>query len=194
MKYFVWIIFLLFGLQSAAWGQSAPTWRDRMKAMGGPDKPRQESPWYGMMPPDQKGVVSWYTLGQVTLVKQPDRVVREFSMREIRGQMNQVKQPDRFLPQFSKDIIALDRKQVKLQGFMMPLEMGEKQKHFLLVSQPPYCAFHVQGGLQAMVEVEAKVPVKYSIDLMVISGRFAVVKDDPTGLYYRLTEGVIVRQ
>lgn len=118
--------------------------------------------------PELKGVVSWKTLAEVTPVKQKDK----------------------FVPNFSASITQLDRKEVRLQGFMMPLEMGERQKNFILTAMPPGCAFCLPGGPDAIVEVQAKSPIKYALEPIVLSGRFEVLKDDPTGLYYRLTNAV----
>jgi hypothetical protein len=76
---------------------------------------------------------------------------------------------------------------------MMPLEPGEKQKHFLLSSVPLTCAFCVPGGPESMVEVKTKAPVKYSMEAVVVEGNFAVLADDPYGLYYRITDAVAVK-
>jgi hypothetical protein len=81
----------------------------------------------------------------------------------------------------------------RVQGFMMPLEPGEKQKHFLLSSVPLTCSFCVAGGPESMVEVRTKTAVKYSLEAVVVEGQFAVLKDDPYGLYYRITEAVPVK-
>lgn len=116
--------------------------------------------------PDIKGVVSWNTLAQV----------------------KQVKSKDRILPEFTKDIAALNDKEVKLQGFMMPLEPGEKQKHFLISLNPQTCSFCLPAGPEGVVEVKSKTPVKYTFEPIILSGKLAVLKDDPMGLYYRLTE------
>jgi hypothetical protein len=118
--------------------------------------------------PERQDVVSWKLLGQVELIKAKDR----------------------YVPQFSGNVSALDKKEVKLQGFMMPLEMGDKQSHFILSATPQTCAFCLPGGPEQMVEVKMKTPVKYGFDPIVVSGRLAVLKDDPTGVYYRLTEAV----
>ena len=131
----------------------------------GPRQPPQQ-----MELPELKGVVSWKTLAEVTPVKQKDK----------------------FVPSFSRGITQLDKKEVKLQGFMMPLELGEKQKNFILTSTPPGCAFCLPGGPDAIVEVQAKTPIKYGFEPVILSGRFSVLKDDPTGLYYRLTDAVPV--
>jgi hypothetical protein len=98
------------------------------------------------------------------------------------------------MPQFSNSITALDKKEVRLQGFMMPLDMGEKQKRFILSALPPSCAFCLPGGPDQLVEVQAKTAVKYGFDPIVLSGRLTVLRDDPMGLYYRLTEAVPVAQ
>jgi hypothetical protein len=116
--------------------------------------------------PERKDVVSWKTLAQVELVKQKDR----------------------YVPQFSSSVAALDKKDVKVQGFMMPLEMGEKQSHFVLAAMPTTCAFCVPGGPESMVEVKMKTPVKYTFDALVITGKLTVMKDDPSGIFYRLTD------
>ena len=44
-----------------------------------------------------------------------------------------------------------------------------------------------------MVEVKTKTPVKYSLEPVVVEGVFAVLKDDPYGLYYRITDAVAVK-
>lgn len=126
------------------------------------------SPYAGKPLPELKGVVSWRTLAQVETVRVKDR----------------------FVPQFSKNVAALDKKDVRLQGFMLPLDMGEKQKRFLLVALPPTCSFCLPGGPEQAVEVQAKTPVKYGFEPIVVSGRLAVLRDDSMGLYYRLTDAV----
>jgi len=131
---------------------------------------RQVPPQFDKPLPELRGVVSWKTLAEVTPVKQKDK----------------------FVPSFSAAITKLNKKEVKLQGFMMPLEMGDRQKTFLLTSTPPGCAFCLPGGPDALVEVQAKTPIKYGFEPMVVSGRFQVLKDDPTGLFYRLTDAVPV--
>jgi hypothetical protein len=118
--------------------------------------------------PDRKDVVSWKLLAQVELVKVKDR----------------------YQPQFSSGVAALDAKEVKVQGFMMPLEMGDKQSHFILSSTPQSCAFCMPGGPESLVEVKMKRPVSYDMEAVVLTGKLAVLKDDPTGVFYRLTDAV----
>jgi len=92
------------------------------------------------------------------------------------------------VPEFSREILALDRKDVKVQGFIVPLDMGDRQKRFLITAVPPHCSFCLPAGPDAIVEVVAKTAVRYGFDPIVVSGRFSVLKDDAGGLLYRLTD------
>jgi hypothetical protein len=120
--------------------------------------------------PEMKGVVSWKTLSQVEPVKQGTKMV----------------------PQFSRDIMGLDKKDVRIQGFIVPLDMGDKQKHFLLSAVPPHCPFCMPAGPDTIVEVLAKKPLAYGFEPIVVAGRFAVLKDDPAGVLYRMTDAELV--
>ncbi len=116
--------------------------------------------------PDLQGVVSWKTLGLVEPVKQG-------------GQM---------VPKFDKQILALDAKVVRVQGFVLPLDLGDQQHHFLISAVPPHCQFCLPAGPDAIVEVMAKKAVPYSFEPVILSGKFAVLRNDTDGLLYRLTE------
>lgn len=121
--------------------------------------------------PPRADVVSWLLLGTV-------------KMRDVRTGPR---------PVFSPAQLALPFRLQRIQGFMMPLEAGEKQKHFLLTSVPLTCSFCIPGGPESMVEVFTKTPVKYTLEPVVVEGRFAVLTDDPHGLYYRITDAVSVK-
>ena len=100
---------------------------------------------------------------------------------------------NRLLPAFPATVQALNDKPQRIQGFMMPLEPGERQRHFLLSSVPLSCSFCVPGGPESMVEVKTRTPVKYSLEPVVVEGKFAVLADDPYGLYSRITDAVAVK-
>ena len=99
----------------------------------------------------------------------------------------------RFLPVFTPMQLALNQKTQRIQGYMMPLDPGEKQVHFLLSSVPLTCAFCTPGGPESMVEVKSKTPVKYSMEPVVVEGIFSVLEDDSFGLYYRMSDAKSVR-
>ena len=120
--------------------------------------------------PEMSGVVSWRTLAQVEPVKQGNKMV----------------------PEFSKEILGLNRKDVRVYGFIIPLDMGADQKHFLISAVPPHCPFCLPAGPDALVEVLAKKPISYGFEPVVVAGKFAVLKDDPAGVLYRMTEAEAV--
>ena len=120
--------------------------------------------------PERAGIVSWRTLAQVSPVKQGNKMV----------------------PSFSKDILALDRKDAKIQGFMIPLDVGDKQKRFLITAVPTHCSFCLPAGPDGLVEVIARTPVRFTYEPIVVAGRFTVVNDDASGLLYRLSDAAQV--
>lgn len=117
--------------------------------------------------PERNDIVSWKLLAQVEPVKVKDKV----------------------LPQFSDSVLALDRKTVKVQGFMLPLEAGAKISHFLLAAVPQTCPFHVHlGGAESLIEVRTSKPITVTLDGVVFTGKLAVLRNDPEGVFYRLTD------
>jgi hypothetical protein len=116
---------------------------------------------------EREGVVSWKLLGTVKIKVEKSRAV----------------------PVFPQVVQALNNQPVKVQGFMMPLEPGDKQRHFLLSSVPTSCGFCVPAGPEGLVEVRTKVPVRYTLEPVTVEGRLAVLESDPYGVFYRIAEG-----
>lgn len=114
------------------------------------------------------GIVPWYTLSKVSFVQRDGKPTLEFG-EGIRG---------------------LDGKEVKLRGYITPLQFGSGQKHFLLSTRPPSCAFCIPAGPDEMVEVFCRTPVNYSLEPVTVEGKFAVLDKDPGGLFYRLADAV----
>jgi hypothetical protein len=112
------------------------------------------------------GVVPWQLLASVTTRAEKSRV----------------------MPVFPQSVQALNNQLIRLEGFMMPLEPGEKQRHFLLSSVPTTCAFCVPAGPEGLVEVRSRTPVKYGLEPVLVEGKLAVLNDDPYGLFYRIVD------
>jgi uncharacterized protein len=95
-------------------------------------------------------------------------------------------------PLFTQEIKELDTRELKLYGFMMPLDGGTtKQKRFLLTAWPPHCGFCMPGGPEMMVEVVADKSIEFTMEPIVVSGKFAVLENDV--VYYRLTKAQLVK-
>ncbi len=118
---------------------------------------------------DIKGVVSWEILARVDFKTTKDRII----------------------PTFAKEVLALNGQQVQLQGFMMPLDPGKSQKHFLISVNSATCPYCMPAGPEGVVEVKSSAPIKYGFEPIVISGKLSVLGNDPTGLFYKMSNAVL---
>lgn len=118
------------------------------------------------MLPDAKGAVPWSLLSSA-------------SIKKVQGRLG---------PDFPEAIRALNGKNVKVQGYILPLEAGQTHRYFLLSAWSPSCPFCQTAGPEAMVEVKARAAVKYSIDPVVVEGRLVLLDNDASGMFYRLVE------
>jgi hypothetical protein len=122
--------------------------------------------------PDRAGVVSWRTLAKVETVP-------------VKGRM---------VPKFDPQISELDRTTVRVQGFMLPMDLGDQQHHFLISAVPPHCPFCLPAGPDAVMEVKAKNAIAFSLEPVLLTGKFVVVKDDSYGLLYQLLDADAIRE
>jgi uncharacterized protein len=120
--------------------------------------------------PERAGFTSWRTLAQVELVKKNNKLG----------------------PVFAPAINTLDGKSIRVQGFMIPLDIGDNQRRFLLVAAPPHCSFCLPAGPDSMIEIRASKGVRYRFEAVALSGNFQLLRDDPAGLYYRLTDATAI--
>lgn len=115
---------------------------------------------------EREGVLSWSLLSSVTTRVEKNKVV----------------------PTFPAPVLALQNQPVKVQGFMLPLEPGERQRHFLLSAVPTSCSFCAPAGPEGLIEVRSKAPVRYTLEPVTVEGRLAVLSNDPYGLFYRIAD------
>ncbi len=95
---------------------------------------------------------------------------------------------------FPQSVQERSGKQVKINGFMLPLEPQLKQKRFLLTSNPPSCFFHIPGGPAGSIEVFAQEGIEASWDPILVEGRFEPQATSETGVVYQLYEARLVDQ
>lgn len=95
------------------------------------------------------------------------------------------KQTIAFLPEAQ----ALNGKQVTIHGWITPFNLGDGDtvKSFLLTGTPGTCPFCSGALPQDFVLVSADEPIPVDITAeFVLTGKFEINQDDPTGFYYRL--------
>ncbi len=127
--------------------------------------------------------------GPQPLVSPPLPAVPGALSWEVLGQVKPVRVKGKLLPEFSAAVIKLDRQEVKVAGFMLPLQSSERQNHFLLTVTSQTCSFCVPAGPEGIIEVRTRTPVRVTFDPVLIAGRLEVLRDDPTGVYYRISNG-----
>ncbi len=134
------------------------------------DTPAEAQSWYERKIA-QTGAVSWDTLSALEIEAE--------SIAPLRTIMH---------VRFSEAIRDLDEQEVKIIGFIYPTTAGRTHSRFLLSALPPGCPFCLPGGVTELVDVECAEEVVYTTDPIVLEGRFHVLEDDPSGMYYRLTQ------
>ena len=78
-------------------------------------------------------------------------------------------------------------KWVTITGFMVPLEAKFLQSRYLLTPKLSDCESCIEGGPSGYIEVRGT-PLHYRPEPLTLSGRLTLLQDDPSGMYYRLTE------
>jgi hypothetical protein len=167
-----------------ALGSSAtvPAWAQKP-----PAKPELTAPM-GSPVPGGTGAGHHSPQSPIAPLKPRDDVVAWSTLTDIKTR----KAGTRLLPDFQPHHRALGGKRQRLQGFMLPLKPGEFQNYFLLTSVPMTCSFCLPGGPESMVEVKATKPVRYSLEGVVVEGRFELLEDNQYGLYWRLVDAAPV--
>ena len=87
---------------------------------------------------------------------------------------------------YPDSVKARDGVVVRIKGFMYPLEAGETHTYFLLSALPPSCPFCLPASSRGLVEVRCDEGVRYTLEPVVLEGRFELLEDAATGLHYRL--------
>jgi hypothetical protein len=92
-------------------------------------------------------------------------------------------------PLFTPKVKALNGKRIKVAGYMMPLEKGAKQKHFVLLAYPPGCPFHFHAMPNQFIEINAAVP--FPLDEVrphVVTGTLQLTGYNESGIFYKLND------
>jgi hypothetical protein len=124
-----------------------------------------------------EGVIGWDVLGEMDVEV------------EVLGPLRSV-----FHVDYTDRVKALDGQEVKIMGFLYPLEGGVSHARFLLTAWPPSCPFCLPAGPAQMVEVLCEEPVEFSEGAILMAGTLSVLEDDPSGLYYRMDNARLIER
>lgn len=91
-------------------------------------------------------------------------------------------------PEFKPEVQALNGKEIKIKGYMFPLDETEGQRQFLFGPFPLSCPFQYHVGPPLVLEVHAdNHPIPFDYEPVVIEGTLELVADDPEySVFYRL--------
>jgi hypothetical protein len=101
----------------------------------------------------------------------------------------------RFHVTFLPPVRALDGKTVTLVGFMAPVHAGKRHTQFLLSDRRFLCdACEAPPPPQSLVEINTRVAEPARERPIIVRGSLELVRDDPNGLIYRLTDAKVLRR
>jgi hypothetical protein len=90
---------------------------------------------------------------------------------------------------FPANVRALAGRRIVVAGYMMPLENGPTQRHFVLMAYPPGCPFHFHALPNQFIEVYADTPVRMNpTDPTAVSGVLELTGEDESGIFYRMRQ------
>jgi uncharacterized protein len=168
---------LLLGTSIAGWSQGAPGFTEEAIQDSDLIDPSEVPSVHNTLYRVPEGVVGWDTLGNLDVTT------------EVLGPLRAI-----FHTDYSEEVKALDGQEVKLMGFIFPLEGSLEHERFLLTAWPPSCPFCLPAGPSQMVEVLCAEPVEFTEGAVLMTGRFEVLEDDPSGLYYRMHDAELVER
>ena len=121
-----------------------------------------------------KGSVSWNLLKRTELLEWSDGST-EF-----------------IAPLYDDAVKRLDRKEVTIKGFMIPLGTIKKQSRFLLSPDPVDCKNCNQDNPTQLIEVRCDSPMTFTFKPILLKGRMELTEDSPVGAFYRLASATMI--
>lgn len=120
---------------------------------------------------------TWKTLSKITFKKQYDEILG-FKVD---------------IPVFSDDVKKLAKKEVKIKGYIIPVEGYKGHKEFIFSAFPYNMCFFCGGaGPETVMEVYAKEEIEYTAEPIIIKGKLELNDTDINRLMYGLQDAVLV--
>lgn len=92
-------------------------------------------------------------------------------------------------PAFTPQVLALKGRSIRVSGYMMPLQNGKTQTHFILLAYPPDCPFHLNPAPMQFIEVKTTKPIAFDYGVKTIEGSLQLSGEDEGGVFYRIYDG-----
>lgn len=91
---------------------------------------------------------------------------------------------------FPDEVRKMNGHDIRIDGFMLPLETTETFSHFLLSKRTPTCFFCPPGAPNEIIEVYATRPVEWTEELVTYEGRFELIDNREMGVFFKLTGAI----
>lgn len=96
-------------------------------------------------------------------------------------------------PTFSEEVLALNGKEIELEGWMIPLDELRGENYFVLSALPfANCFFCGGAGPETVIEVFTEEKVEFEVDRIKVKGKLRLNANDPMQLMYILNNAEIV--
>ncbi|WP_035756486.1 hypothetical protein [Hugenholtzia roseola] len=95
-------------------------------------------------------------------------------------------------PIFEKSVEAYENQEVVIEGYIVPLEIGEK---YFVISAYPFasCFFCGQAGIETVMEVYVNKPIRLDKETIKVKGKLKLNRKDANRLIYILEEAQEIR-
>ena len=121
----------------------------------------------------------WKTLAKITYKKEYD---------EMLGFKVDV-------PVFSEDILNIEGQEVKIKGYIIPVEGYKSHKEFIFSAFPYNMCFFCGGaGPETVMEIYAKEAVEYTAEPVTLKGKLELNSTDVNRLIYALNDATLVKE
>ena len=93
---------------------------------------------------------------------------------------------------FPPAVSRLSGEQVRVSGFMTPLEAEARVRHFILTRRSTVCPFCPPNSPSEAVEVRLALPLPVTAEEVTVVGRMALTPASDEGLFYTLADAKAV--
>jgi len=86
------------------------------------------------------------------------------------------------------EVRAMAGRPLTIQGYVLPLEVGDRIGHFLVSPYTPVCFFHPPAEPNEIIEVRLRRPIRAGFHLVEVQGTLSLVDDGEKGLFFQLSD------
>ena len=132
------------------------------------------------------------TMSGMLSMAQDDRFASWKVLSELEYDKTEDEYGEIYVPRFSEGIQALSGKEITLSGYIIPFEGMFKPNHIIVSSLPiASCFFCGTGGPETVAEAELSEEVRYTADLVKVTGTLYLNDTDTNSLMYILKDAKV---